>query len=146
MKTRLLATAIAIVLSTGLANAQRVIRADYRLEAGPFSRSYATCVGAGRAAEGLRADWQQQLAMAEKAIGFRYIRFHGLLCDEMHVYTEDKTGRPIYNFQYVDKLYDYLLSIGIRPFVELGFMPPDLASGSKTVFWWKGNVTPPRDD
>ncbi|HEV9036015.1 MAG TPA: glycoside hydrolase [Puia sp.] len=133
------------LLSAGLANAQRVIRADYRDEAGSFSRSYATCVGAGRAAEGLRADWQQQLAMAVKAIGFRYIRFHGLLCDEMHVYTEDKTGRPVYNFQYVDKLYDYLLSIGIRPFVELGFMPPDLASGTKTVFWWKGNVTPPKD-
>ncbi|HEY4207146.1 MAG TPA: glycoside hydrolase family 88 protein, partial [Puia sp.] len=123
----------------------RLVSADFRKPAGTFSRSFEECVGAGRAAEGLRADWQQQLAVAEKAIGFKYIRFHGLLCDEMHVYTEDKkTGQPIYNWQYVDKLYDYLLSIGIRPFVELGFMPPDLASGTKTVFWWKGNVTPPK--
>ena len=141
-KRSLLAAAL---LSASLSHGQRVIEADYRVTAGPLSRSFETCVGAGRAAEGLRADWQQQLATVEKAIGFHYIRFHGLLCDEMHVYTEDKTGRPIYNWQYVDKLYDYLLSIGIRPFVELGFMPPDLASGAKTVFWWKGNVTPPKD-
>jgi len=143
MKKRCLLAAA--LLSASLSHAQRVIEADYRQVAGPLDRSFETCVGAGRAAEGLRADWQQQLAVVEKAIGFRYIRFHGLLCDEMHVYTEDKTGRPIYNFQYVDKLYDYLLGIGIRPFVELGFMPPDLASGTKTVFWWKGNVTPPKD-
>lgn len=122
----------------------RIIEADFQKPAGPFSSSWQECVGAGRAAEGLRADWQHQLAIVEKAIGFRYIRFHGLLCDEMHVYTEDKAGNPIYNWQYVDKLYDYLLSIGIRPFVELGFMPPALASGTKTVFWWKGNVTPPK--
>ncbi|HEY4107663.1 GH39 family glycosyl hydrolase [Puia sp.] len=127
------------------ASAPRVISADFQQTAGPLDKSFAVCVGAGRAAEGLRADWQQQLAVAEKAIGFQYIRFHGLLCDEMHVYSLDKQGHIVYNFQYVDKLYDYLLSIGIRPFVELGFMPPDLASGTKTVFWWKGNVTPPKD-
>jgi len=122
----------------------RVIEADWAQPLGPLSRSFEECVGAGRAEEGLRADWQQQLQVVEKEIGFKYIRFHGLLCDEMHVYTEDKTGHPLYNWQYVDKLYDYLLSIHIRPFVELGFMPPDLASGTKTVFWWKGNVTPPK--
>jgi xylan 1,4-beta-xylosidase len=122
----------------------RTIEADLSRPEGAFSRVYGECVGAGRAEEGLRADWQQQLLVARKAIGFKYIRMHGLLCDEMHVYTEDKSGRPVYNWQYVDKLYDYLLSIGIRPFVELGFMPPDLASGTKTVFWWKGNVTPPK--
>jgi xylan 1,4-beta-xylosidase len=122
----------------------RTIAADLMKPLGPFSRVYGECVGAGRADEGLRADWQQQLSVVKKAIDFKYIRFHGLLCDEMHVYTEDKAGNPQYNWQYVDKLYDYLLSIGIRPFVELGFMPPDLASGTKTVFWWKGNVTPPK--
>jgi xylan 1,4-beta-xylosidase len=111
---------------------------------GPRSMVYQQCVGAGRAAEGLRADWQQQLAMVKKDIGFKYIRFHGLLNDEMHVYTEDTKGNPVYNWQYVDKLCDYLLSIKVRPFVELGFMPPALASGDKTVFWWKGNVTPPK--
>jgi xylan 1,4-beta-xylosidase len=122
----------------------RIIKADFLKPLGKFNAMYNECVGAGRANEGLRADWQQQLRLVKKEIDFKYIRFHGLLCDDMHVYTEDKKGNSIYNFQYVDKLYDFLLSIGIRPFVELSFMPPDLASGTKTVFWWKGNVTPPK--
>ena len=56
-------------------------------------------VGAGRANEGLRADWQQQLATVQKEIGFKYIRFHGLLSDDMGVYSEDPNGPPQYNFQ-----------------------------------------------
>jgi len=103
------------------------------------------CIGAGRANEGLRADWQQQLAMVKKDCGFRYIRMHGLLTDDMGVYREDKNGKPQYNFQYIDVLFDYILSIGMKPFVELGFMPAALASGNQTIFWWKGNVTPPKD-
>jgi len=102
------------------------------------------CVGAGRANEGLRADWQRQLRRAHAECGFRYIRFHGLFCDDMGVYFEDK-GRPVYNWQYVDELFDFLQSIGMKPFVELGFMPGALASGSQTIFWWRGNITPPRD-
>jgi len=103
------------------------------------------CVGAGRANEGLRADWQRQLACVRRECGFRYVRFHGLLCDDMGVYSEDKEGHPVYNWQYIDELYDSLLAIGVRPFVELGFMPAALASGTQTIFWWKGNVTPPKD-
>jgi len=70
---------------------------------------------------------------------------HGLLTDDMAVYTEDAKGNPQYNYMYIDALYDYLLSIGVKPFVELGFMPAALASGRQTIFWWKGNVTPPKD-
>ncbi len=103
------------------------------------------CIGAGRANEGLRADWQQQLAYVKKECDFKYIRMHGLLTDDMGVYREDKNGNPEYNFQYIDVLYDYLLSIGMKPFVELGFMPEALASGKQTIFWWRGNVTPPKD-
>ena len=63
----------------------------------------------------------------------------------MGVYREYNNGKPEYNWQYIDELYDFLHRIGMKPFVELGFMPNGLASGSKTIFWWKGNVTPPRD-
>ena len=103
------------------------------------------CIGAGRANEGLRADWQQQLRTAQKECGFKYIRMHGLLTDDMAVYREDNNGNPIYNYQYIDVLYDFLLSIDMKPFVEFGFMPKALASGKQTIFWWKGNVTPPKD-
>jgi xylan 1,4-beta-xylosidase len=49
------------------------------------------------------------------------------------------------NLQYVDELFDFMQSIGVKPFVELGFMPSSLASGPNTIFWWRGNVTPPKD-
>ncbi|MEO7309581.1 MAG: glycoside hydrolase [Chitinophagaceae bacterium] len=122
----------------------RNIRADINLVEGDKVKMFNECIGAGRANEGLRADWQQQLAIVQKDIGFRYIRFHGLLHDDMRVYAEDKTGKVIHNWQYIDKLFDYLLSIHIRPFVEFGFMPADLALGTKTIFWWKANVSRPK--
>jgi xylan 1,4-beta-xylosidase len=124
---------------------ERVINVDFNTEKGPLNAMFRECVGAGRANEGLRADWQQQLAYVKKECGFKYIRMHGLLTDDMGVYKEDKNGKPQYNYMYVDVLMDYLLSIGMKPFVELGFMPNALASGDKTIFWWKGNVTPPKD-
>jgi len=127
-----------------ISRVMREIRADLRDVAGKLSRTYRRCVGAGRANEGLRADWQGQLRQAKKACGFEYIRMHGLLTDDMGVYREER-GKPVYNWQYIDALYDFLVDLKVRPFVELGFMPEALASGSRTIFWWRGNVTPPKD-
>lgn len=123
----------------------RNIRIDIREKTRPVNRMFQQCIGAGRANEGLRADWQKQLDTVIGSCGFRYIRMHGLLCDDMGVYLGEKEGRPVYNWQYIDSLYDTLLEKGIKPFVEIGFMPKDLASGPETIFWWKGNVTPPAD-
>jgi len=123
---------------------QRIISVDMSQEKGTSSKMWRKCVGAGRANEGLRADWQEQLRQVKKDCGFEYIRMHGLLHDDMGVYFEDSKGNPIYNWQYIDQLYDFLLSINIKPFVELAFMPSALASGEKTGFWWKANMTPPK--
>jgi xylan 1,4-beta-xylosidase len=123
----------------------RNISIDPAVGKGKLNRSYNFCVGAGRANEGLRADWQRQLRLTKQELGFRYIRFHGLLTDDMGVYQEDKKGNAIYNWQYTDELFDFLQSINVKPFVELGFMPNALASGKQTIFWWKGNITPPKD-
>ena len=125
--------------------AKRVIDVDYSKIKGPHNQFFREVVGAGRAAEGLRADWQRDLALVRRECGFKYIRFHGLLQDELGVYSEDRQGRPLYNFQYVDSIYDAILNIGMKPFVELSFMPQALSSGPKTVFWWKGHITPPKD-
>src|ERR1700712_5154157 len=137
------------MLLVTVANAQvlpvRKITADVKNIAGKKVTVFNECIGAGRANEGLRADWQQQLAMTKKECDFKYIRMHGLLSDDMAVYREGSKGNPEYNYQYIDALYDFLLSIKIKPFVELGFMPSALASGKETIFWWKGNVTPPKD-
>ena len=123
----------------------RIIKVDYNKTAGKLNTMFKECIGAGRANEGLRADWQQQLEMTKKECDFKYIRMHGLLSDDMAVYREDAKGNPEYNYQYIDALYDFIVSIKMKPFVELGFMPSALASGPQTIFWWKGNVTPPKD-
>ena len=126
-------------------NPERVVSADFNQQKGLLNTMFKECVGAGRANEGLRADWQQQLAYVRKECGFKYIRMHGLLTDDMAVYKEDSKGNPEYNYMYIDVLFDFLHSIGMKPFVELGFMPNALASGNQTIFWWRGNVTPPKD-
>ena len=117
---------------------------DLDAQTKPLNKIWQTCVGAGRAAEGLRADWQRHLAMLQRDCGFRYLRFHGLLHDDMHVYRVTD-GEEALNFQYVDALFDAMLATGIRPFVELSFMPKDMASTEHTVFWWRGNASPPKD-
>jgi xylan 1,4-beta-xylosidase len=122
----------------------RLLIADWNQIKGPTTQLFHDCIGAGRANEGLRADWQRQLKLCQDEIGFRQIRFHGLLSDDMGVYTETADGQPRHNWQYVDQLYDALLALKIRPFVELSFMPSALASGSKNIFWWRANVTPPK--
>src|SRR5665811_582386 len=66
--------------------AQRTINVDYNKISGKLNSMFNECVGAGRANEGLRADWQQQLAYVKKECGFKYIRMHGLLTDDMAVY------------------------------------------------------------
>ena len=145
---------------------QNFILVDYNTIKGTHSKVFQNCVGAGRVGEGLRADWQSQLKICRKELGFKYLRFHGLLHDELGVYTDNGKGKPQYNFQYIDLVYDFLRSIGMRPFVEVGFMTNDLATiktenagidgmtddldnpGKKrrvTVFQWKSNVTPPKD-
>lgn len=117
---------------------------DFRKKGKALPQMWSKCIGAGRACEGLRADWQKQLKTAVKECGFEYIRFHGLLTEDMFVYRE-VNGKAHYNWYYIDSLYDFLLETGIRPIVEFGFMPPELASGDGTQFWWKANVTPPKD-
>jgi xylan 1,4-beta-xylosidase len=150
LKTNVLISILALILCATSASAQtdsseRTIKLNFNQVKGPMNIMFKECIGAGRANEGLRADWQEQLKYVKKECGFKYIRMHGLLTDDMGVYREDRSGNPQYNFQYIDVLYDFILSIDMKPFVELGFMPNALASGTETIFWWRGNVTPPKD-
>ncbi|MEU7915405.1 GH39 family glycosyl hydrolase [Microbispora bryophytorum] len=106
------------------------------------------CVGTGRFDLALRRDYQESLALVQREIGFRHIRGHGLLSDGVGVhrpYEHGGTRHVRHAFTYVDQVIDAYLDLGVKPFLELGFMPSGLASGEQTVFWWRGNVTPPRD-
>lgn len=121
------------------------LQADAKLHGKPLVHFWSKVVGAGRANEGLRSTWQEELDMAAKYDGFQYVRFHGIFQDDMFVYREDRQGNPIYNFQYVDDLYDRMLAKGVRPFVELGFSPYQLSTLHGTTFWWRADGTPPSD-
>lgn len=101
-------------------------------------------VGSGHATLALRADWQEQLRRCRAELGVRHVRFHGLFMDDMGTLIE-YDGKPLYSFFNIDRIIDFLLSIGMKPFLELSFMPAMLASGDKTVFHYRGNVTPPVD-
>ncbi len=102
-------------------------------------------VAVGRAYELLRADVQAHVRLCRERIGFRYCRFHGLFHDDMLVAVRDAEGGLHFQWSHVDKVLDFLLSIGMKPFLELGPMPAALVSGSETFFWWRMNVTPPRN-
>ncbi len=110
----------------------------------PFPHFWEHTVGSSHSTMALRADWQQQLTRASKELGFKHVRFHGLLSDDMSTLV-DEQDKLIYSFFNADQICDFLLSIGMRPFMELSFMPVTLSSGSDTVFSYKANVTPPRD-
>ena len=110
----------------------------------PLPHFWEHTVGSDHAPVALRADWQSQLQRCHDELGFQYVRFHGLLSDDMGTLVREK-NELLYSFFNTDKVFDSLLSIGVKPFVELSFMPTALASGKKTVFNYKANVTPPRD-
>ncbi len=108
-----------------------------------FNNCVDFCVGTGRMGLALHREYMEQLGLVQREIGFKHIRGHGLFCDDMAIYQETEDGRAEYNYTYIDRVMDGYQELGLKPFLELGFMPSRLASGSQTIFYWKGNTTPP---
>ena len=107
----------------------------------PLPHFWDHMVGSGHATLALRADWQRRLWQCHEELGFRHVRFHRVLCDDVDTVVEEQ-GKRLYSFFNLDQIFDFLLSIGIKPFVKLSFMPKALASGKTTVFHYNANVTP----
>ena len=99
----------------------------------------------GRASEGLRLSVQRHIREVQREISFNYIRFHGIFSDEMMIYNINEEGKVSYNWTYVDELFDFFMEINIKPFIGLGFMPSELKRSDETVYWWKGNISPPKN-
>lgn len=110
----------------------------------PLPHFWEHTVGSGHATLALRADWQAQLKRAHDELGMQHVRFHGILSDEMGTLIGEG-DTLFYSFFNTDQIFDFLLSVGMKPFVELSFMPTVLASGDQTVFHYCANVTPPKD-
>ncbi len=112
-----------------------------------FNNNAPFCVGTGRMGLALQKEYHDQLFMAQELCHFKHIRGHGLFCDDMGIYQywKDREGKEHmgYNFTYLDRVMDDYRAAGLKPFLELGFMPDKMASGTQTIFYWKGNTTPP---
>ena len=117
---------------------------DLSAPASPLPHVWEHTVGSDHASMALRADWQAQLERAHDELGFRHVRFHGILDDDVGTLLCEQE-RLVYSFFNSDQIFDFLTRIGMKPFVELSFMPSTLSSGSTTVFKYRGNVTPPKD-
>src|SRR5580658_6729062 len=104
-----------------------VVVVDATAPAHPFPHFWEDMFGSGRAILSLRDSYRQDLRDVKRVTGFQYVRFHAILHDEVGVYDEDDNGHARYNFSYVDQIYDGLLANGVRPFIEVSFMPKKLA-------------------
>lgn len=145
MKHVILSAFLLLVNVSGAQNTSIVI--DANAPAKPFPHFWEQMFGSGRAILSLRESYRNDLREVKKATDFRYVRFHNILHDEVGVYDEDEKGNPVYNFTYVDQIYDGLLQNGVRPVVEISFMPKKLALRPQDIhpFWYKQNVSPPKD-
>src|SRR6266481_9571993 len=123
------------------------VEIDVNATAHAFPHFWEKMFGSGRAILSLRESYRQDLRETKRITGFEYVRFHAIFHDEVGVYDEDSAGNPVYNFSYVDQIYDGLLENSVRPFVELSFMPKKLSSDPHALhpFWYKPNVAPPTD-
>lgn len=131
-----------------------VFSLDYGAKTKALKKSWEFCVGSCHATTALREDYRQQLLKCRRELGFRYIRFHGLFDDDMSVLKkaggifqsgrEDREGLFL-SFTNIDAIFDFFLSIGMKPFVELGFMPSAIKGGDTFVFHYRGLTSPPED-
>lgn len=122
------------------------VTVDAKAPAQAFPHFWEQMFGSGRATLTLRDSYRRDMRQVKQITDFKYVRFHAILDDDVGVYSEDKQGNPIYNFTYVDEIYDGLLAENVKPFVELSFMPKDLASRlDYQSFWYRPIVSPPGD-
>jgi xylan 1,4-beta-xylosidase len=123
--------------------------------AGPLARPWRPMIGSEHPGHQLceettggrpvGAELLEALAIVRDAVGVQTVRAHGILHDDLGVYRE-VDGHPRHDFTGVDRVYDQLMELGLRPVVELSFMPRDLAADpDKTVFAYGAGISPPKD-
>jgi xylan 1,4-beta-xylosidase len=142
---------LSVTLSVSHLDAQQgprpdAIVIDAKAPSHPFPHFWETMFGSGRAVLTLRESYRNDLRSVKQITEFQYVRFHGIFNDEIGIYSEDSRGQPVYNFSYIDQIYDGLLANGVRPFIELSFMPNQLAASNILhSFWYKPNISPPKN-
>jgi xylan 1,4-beta-xylosidase len=153
------ASATAIAAQSPSANTPEQLTIDASAPTTPFPHFWEKTFGSGRAILSLRESYRNDLRTVKQATNFQSIRFHGILMDEVGLYDPNRTTQnpglakekvhdsSIYNFSYIDQIYDGLLANGVRPYVELSFMPRKLAANPDVTqpFFYHPITSPPRD-
>lgn len=127
------------------ADAARPIVIDANAPTVPRDHAADLSVGSDYPGTLIRDDSLAQLKIAKDELGFRYIRFHGIFHDVLGTFKV-VDGKPVYNWTKIDYLYDKLLGMGIKPFVELGFTPEAMKTSDNSIFYWKGNTSHPKPE
>ena len=142
----LIALLSGLTISSLSAPAQEKIEVDAQAQSTPFPHYWEQMFGSGRAILSLRESYREDVRAVKQVADFKYVRFNAIFHDELGVYNEDEHGNPVYNFSYVDQVYDGLLKDRVKPFVEISFMPKKLAFNPDALhpFWYKENVSPPK--
>lgn len=118
---------------------------DAKAEGVAFPHFWEQMFGSGEAILSLRESYRDDLRKTKQATDFKYVRFHNIFGDVVGLYTKDENGKPSYNYTYVDQIYDGLLANGVRPYVELGFMPDRLATKRYAgIYQPNTNDSPPK--
>ena len=110
-----------------------------------LTHKWRSFIGVGRAKDLLQAEVQDMLRQLQRDVGFRYLRFHGIFSDDMLVCRRNSDGSLQFSFTLIDKMLDFILSVGLKPLIQFSFMPADIAAApEKTVFSSPFVVSPPK--
>ena len=117
---------------SGIASATSyTITVDASQQTAGNPRFWAASVGTGTASLTLRPDLQTHYKLANRELGMQRVRGHGVLSDDMGIYK----GPGSYDWTNLDTYLNAIVSAGMRPFMELDYMPTALAlNGSKIDF------------
>jgi xylan 1,4-beta-xylosidase len=120
------------------------ITLDLRKKAGTFPKYWIRCIGSECGGFMLRHDLFEHFRMAKPVLPMEYVRFHGILTDNVGVAHRNRKGKIEYTWYNLEKVYDQILDLGMRPFVEFSYMPEALARSNQHLFYYNANVTLPK--
>ena len=132
------------------------IEVDVNGKTEPTNFAWQFGIGNDHAFQLLRKDVLSHLKLAHDELGIKYVRFHGIFDDDMQIIQRLSDVKGVgalpnanliqeENFRLVAQVYDNILEIGMKPFVELSFMPSALASGNTVGFKYQNNITMPKN-
>lgn len=120
----------------------KTIKASINASQSPLNKPFKKLICTGRAYDLLQHSWREHFETCHKEMPFEYLRFHGIFDDEMGI-IHKKGNFMDYNFFYIDKAIKYMLSLGVKPYLELSFMPDAIASKHTEIFSYKANISKP---